>query len=61
MLFSFIVSSLHKAKGGGHRNVVRGTYSEDLLGKITKEPMSPQEKQSFNFSKLNPFRKPKVI
>lgn len=61
MLFSFIIASLHKAKGGGHRNVVRGTYSEDLLGKITREPIAQQQRQSFDFSKLNPFKKPRVI
>lgn len=32
-LLVFILSTFRKARGAGHRNVVRGTYSEDVLGK----------------------------
>jgi len=57
-LLSTIDSILHKAKGGGHRNVVRGTYSEDTLGKILKGSEEQKQQQTGSFlSKLNPFKK----
>lgn len=61
ILFSFILSAFKKAQGSGHRNVIRGTYSEDLLGKYVPVGYSPEnnkEKSSGGFlSMLNPFRK----
>lgn len=58
LLFTFIIASLKKAQGSGHRNVVRGTYSEDLLGRYVGEGVVAQkEKSKFNLSLLNPFKK----
>ncbi|HEC37730.1 hypothetical protein LCGC14_0732200 [marine sediment metagenome] len=59
ILLAFIVSSFNKAKGAGHRNVVRGTYSEDLLGRYTGELPNIQgsQKSKFNLGLLNPFKK----
>lgn len=61
ILFSYIVSALMKAKGAGHRNVVRGTYSEDLLGKLTKESQ-PEKRGLSNLSGMlkNPFRRSNI-
>lgn len=56
VLLSFILSSLNKAKGAGHRNVVRGTYSEDLLGRYVAE-QEKREKSRGGLSKYNPFKK----
>lgn len=59
MLLTFITSSFHKAQGAGHRNVVRGTYSEDLLGRYTGELQGQQgsHKNKMNLGLLNPFKK----
>jgi len=58
-LFSTIDSILHKAKGGGHRNVIRGTYSEDTLGKIMRgqDPEAEKNKTGGFLANLNPFKK----
>lgn len=56
-LFSIIDSILHKAKGGGHRNVIRGTYSEDTLGKILKGSEQQAKETGGFLSNLNPFKK----
>lgn len=45
ILMNFIISSFYKAKGAGHRNVVRGTYSEDMLGRITRGDESDKQKK----------------
>lgn len=61
LLFSFILSSFKKAQGAGHRNVVRGTYSEDLLGKYVSAGIfegERQKKSGSKFSFMNPFKKP---
>ena len=50
ILFTYIISALMKAKGAGHRNVVRGTYSEDLLGRLTKD--SQQKEGGFSLKGL---------
>lgn len=58
ILFTCIISSFKKAQGAGHRNVVRGTYSEDLMGKYAmtgNDPFEDKGKGSFSF--MNPFRK----
>lgn len=61
ILFTFILSSFKKAQGSGHRNVIRGTYSEDLMGKFVPvgygQPQVPQKQSGNIFSMLNPFRK----
>lgn len=61
LLLTFILASLKKAQGSGHRNVVRGTYSEDLLGKYVGAGMGTQNEDSnkFKLSYLNPFKKSK--
>lgn len=57
ILFSYIISALMKSKGAGHRNVVRGTYSEDLLGRLTKN--NQQEKGGIGLGGLlkNPLKR----
>ncbi|MFO7916224.1 MAG: hypothetical protein R6U43_11125 [Candidatus Krumholzibacteriales bacterium] len=53
-LFAFADGAYHKAKGAGDRNVIRATYSEDLLMKqagINNEIQGGPEKKGF-FSKL---------
>lgn len=63
ILFTFILASFKKAQGSGHRNVIRGTYSEDLLGKYVpvgfpgSQAQPPQKTSALSF--LNPFRKAK--
>ena len=57
ILFNFIISALHKAKGGGHRNVVRGTYSEDILGKLIAQPEMQKGNLANALEKFNPFKK----
>jgi hypothetical protein len=56
LLVSAIASTLYKAKGGGHRNVVRGTYSEDLLGRVITPDQLQKKGGGFlsALSKLNP-------
>lgn len=58
LLFNFIYSSLLKAKGAGHRNVVRGTYSEDMMGKALGVN-TPAKKSGWKeaLSELNPLRR----
>ena len=58
LLFTFIVSSFNKAKGSGHRNVVRGTYSEDLLGRFGESGVGKEEKNKFHFPDI--FKKNKA-
>ena len=61
-LFTFILAAFHKAKGGGHRNVVRGTYSEDLLGRFSTEIPSKKDKSKrFGLRGLNPFKRAKQV
>lgn len=59
LLFNFIMTSLYKAKGAGHRNVVRGVYSEDVLGKLVGG--DPQQAKQGGLgsllSRLNPMRR----
>lgn len=59
LLVSFILASTKKAQGSGHRNVIRGTYSEDLLGKYVGGGMGnlSEDKNKFNLKYLNPFKK----
>lgn len=58
ILFTFILSSFKKAQGSGHRNVIRGTYSEDLLGRYVPVGVSPSEdKRKGVMSWMNPFKK----
>lgn len=61
ILLNAIVTSLNKAKGGGHRNVVRGTYSEDLLGKVVSNNEQMQRQSGGGFfaglARLNPLRR----
>lgn len=60
MLFTFILSSFKKAQGSGHRNVIRGTYSEDLLGRYATSGMKEEsEKNKSGLAFLNPFKKAK--
>lgn len=61
LLFTFIISSLNKAKGSGHRNVVRGTYSEDLLGRYVGKEEDEKKKGRLDLSKLNPFKRSKAF
>lgn len=63
ILLTAIIASLHKAKGSGHRNVIRGVYSEGLLGRYFDSGEATQKTKSklFDFSKLNPFKKSKGI
>ena len=59
-LLTSILGALNKAKGAGHRNVVRGTYSEDLLGRYVEVGADGKEKSKsgkVDLSKLNPFKK----
>lgn len=58
ILIDYILTSLYKAKGGGHRNVVRGTYSEDLLGKVV-QPEFIRKEGGFGalLGRLNPMRR----
>lgn len=60
-LFSFIISSLHKAKGAGHRNVIRGTYSEGLLGRFSKDDPIKKDNRLGGLAKFNPFKKSKGV
>lgn len=56
LLFNFIISSLSKAKGGGHRNVVRGTYSEDVLGQALRtDEIKKRGLFANGLAGLNPF------
>lgn len=57
LLFNFILTSLFKAKGAGHRNVVRGTYSEDLLGRVINTDRKSEGGILSAIGKLNPLRK----
>ena len=59
ILFNFIISAFNKAKGAGHRNVVRGVYSEETLGKIIKGNESQIKKEGFlsGMAKFNPLKK----
>jgi len=52
ILLNFIISSFNKAKGAGHRNVVRGTYSEDVLGRVIRGGEGDINKKQGFFSKL---------
>ncbi len=63
ILMNFIISSFYKAKGAGHRNVVRGTYSEDMLGRIVRGDESERQKKPGFMSRMvrglaNPMRRP---
>lgn len=59
LLFNFIITSLFKAKGAGHRNVVRGTYSEDTLSRILPPEQMKQSQGGIlgGLAKLNPLKR----
>lgn len=54
-LFSTIDAILHKARNSGHRNVVRGTYSEELAGKMITADQQRRSGMSDMLSMFNPF------
>lgn len=56
-IFNLTLAAFKKAVGGGDRNLVRGTLSEQIMNRQSNMPMQmPQQKQGI-FSRMNPFSK----
>lgn len=53
-IFMMAISALKKAVGGGDRNVIRGTLSENIMSRYMQQPGMEQQHRSF-LSRLNPF------
>ncbi len=53
-IFNLTKAAFHKALGAGDRNVIRGTYGEQMMYKFGYS--LPQKEKSF-LSKINPFSK----
>ena len=56
-IFNLTLAAFKKAVGGGDRNLVRGTLSEQIMNRQSNMPQNmPQQKQGI-FSRMNPFSK----
>lgn len=56
MIFFFALGALKNAKNAGHRNVVRGTLSEQVYMRAFENSQQVQQKKRFGFLR-NPFRR----
>lgn len=65
ILMAFLISSFYKAKGAGHRNVIRGTYDENLIGRAFRDNETEKQKRPGFFGRMargfmNPMRRSRL-